>query len=84
MLAITSTGSTAITSRMAPMSSIATCLAFHGDGHEGEDSKSWFKAFRKATVEWDDVKRLMDFDLFLEHNAEKWWESPASIACNRT
>ena len=80
MLSITSTGSIAITLRMAAASS----LALHGDSCKGEDSKSQFKAFRMARVEWDDAKRLANFDLFLEHNAEKWWESPAGITCNGT
>ena len=67
---------------MLAMSSATACLVFHGDGRKGEDSKSWFKAFRRATVEWNDAKRLMNFDLFLEHDAEEWWESPAGVACS--
>ena len=83
-LSITTTRSMSLTSKMPATSSATNFLAFHGDGCEGEDSKSWFKSFRRATVEWDDAKRLVNFDLFLEHDAEEWWESPVGVTCSGT
>ena len=34
-------------------------------------------------VEWNDAKRLLNFDLFLEHDVEEWWESPVGVACSQ-
>ena len=35
-------------------------------------------------VEWDDAKRLANFDLFLEHDVEEWWERLPSVTCSGT
>ncbi|KAF8580531.1 hypothetical protein K439DRAFT_1619752 [Ramaria rubella] len=65
-------------------SAATLCPTFHGNGHDGEDSKSWFKTFRRSTVDWDDPKKLENFDLYLEDEADKWWASAAGIACSTT
>ncbi|KIJ44955.1 hypothetical protein M422DRAFT_251579 [Sphaerobolus stellatus SS14] len=78
-LPIEDTTTTATTIPM--MTSSITCPAFHRDGREREDSRSWFKTFQRATVEWDDAKELKNFKLYLVDYAERWWEDSKTEAC---
>ncbi|KAF8588767.1 hypothetical protein K439DRAFT_1613269 [Ramaria rubella] len=68
------------------MSASAATLfpTFHGDGRDGEDSKLWFKTFRHSTIDWDNPKKLENFDLYLKDKVDKWWASAAGIACSTT
>ncbi|KIJ33907.1 hypothetical protein M422DRAFT_52223 [Sphaerobolus stellatus SS14] len=58
------------------MTTTVACPPFNGDGREGEDSKAWFKTFRRETVDWNEEKKKKNFELYLVGDAEKWIKDP--------